>query len=56
MSRPPFRAESARAGLEAELRLELHSEINRLMLWLFPSALTMLGLTFGAAFGAAKLS
>ena len=35
--------------LEISIRAELRGEINRLLLWLFPTLVTLLGLTFAAA-------
>ena len=35
--------------LELFVRSEIRGEINRLMLWLFPTILTSMGLAFGAA-------
>jgi hypothetical protein len=44
-----------REGL-AQVRLELRGDINRFMLWLFPTMLTAIGLAAGVAFGAAQLT
>jgi hypothetical protein len=41
--------EVAQRDLELTFRSELRGEINRLLLWLFPSLVTLLGLTFTAA-------
>jgi hypothetical protein len=41
--------ETMKRELELSFRAELRGEINRLVLWLFPTALTLVGLTFTAA-------
>jgi hypothetical protein len=38
------------------LRVEMHREINRLLLWLFPTLVTLIFGAAGLAFAAAKLS
>lgn len=41
--------EVQRALIELQVRADLRGEINRLLLWLFPTTVTLLGLTFAAA-------
>jgi hypothetical protein len=47
---------SEMAALRLEVKTELRGEVNRLLLWLFPTLVTTIAVTAGLAFSAGTLS